>query len=281
MGIVIDARAALRRLGTDQEHPLALLRCAGALISRHRLEPGRPWLWGAQEQRGDELLVLCFADVPVRLRLAPGTVVEVPAGAAYLLHPHQATMVSAAQPSAVTVVWVRHDAVAQAAGRFDASGTVLPAGAVARSLRAFLLGMLSDPASAMAGSLAETLIVGAIDRVLSDAVPAVRAPREIDRARRIIRLRRTDPSFDVDALSLALHLSRRQLQRMFAREGSTPLAELRARRVDYARELMDDRAEGLEPIAARSGFRDVAGMRRAFLREGLPTPRHLRADALL
>lgn len=281
MGIVIDARAALRQLGTEQERPLALLRCAGALISRHLLEPGRPWLWDAQEPRGDELLVICFAEVPLRLRFEEGRVVEVPAGAACLLHPHQMTTVSSAQVTTVTAVWVRHDAVAQAASRFDGSGTVLSDGAVARSLRAFLLGLLSDPASATAGGLAETLIVGAVDLVLSDAMPSVRVPRGVDRARGIIRLRRTDPAFDVDALAVALHLSRRQLQRMFAREGTTPLAELRAQRVQDARRLMDDRVESLDAVAAQSGFRDVAGMRRAFLREGLPTPRHLRADALL
>ncbi|KJL23953.1 Transcriptional activator NphR [Microbacterium azadirachtae] len=277
MGKSIDSRAALGRLGTEQEHPLALLRCAGALISRHRVDPARPWRWEAQERRGDELLVLCFADVPLRVRVGEDRGMVVPAGSVCLLHPDQAVEMIAARPGSVTCAWVRHDAVAEAAGAAAGSGQVLPDGAIARSLHAFLLGMLADASGVDEGPLAERLIVGAIRGVLADVDPGERRARAIDRAREIVRSRRTDPAFGVDSLAQALHLSRRQLQRLFAREGTTPLAELRGQRVDHARRLIDAGAEGLDEVAERAGFRDVAGMRRAFLSQGLPTPRRLQA----
>lgn len=277
MGKSIDSRAALGRLGTGQEHPRALLRCAGALISRHRVDPARPWRWGTQERRGDELLVLCFADVPVRVRVGEDRGMVVPAGSVCLLHPHEAAELIAQRPGSATCAWVRLDAVAEAAGAGAGSGRVLSDGAIARSLHAFLLGMLADSSGTDEGPLAERLIVGAIRGVLADVEPGERRARAIDRAREIVRSRRTDPAFGVDSLAQALHLSRRQLQRLFAREGTTPLAELRGQRVDHARRLIDTGAEGLDEIAERAGFRDVAGMRRAFLSQGLPTPRRLQA----
>ncbi|VXB76101.1 Transcriptional activator NphR [Microbacterium sp. 8M] len=279
MGIIIDSRAALGRLGSGHELPLALLRCGGALISRHRVQPAHVWRWQAPEHCGDELLVVCFADVPLRLRLEGGRARVIPAGAMCLLHPHHAAEVSAQRPGAATLAWVRHDTVADAAAAVTTSGQLLPDGAIARSLHAFLLGMLADAAGVDEGVLAERLIVGAVQGVLVNVEPADRRPRAIDRAREIVRMRWTDPEFDVAALAQALHLSRRQLQRMFAKEGTTPLAELRARRVEHARRLIHTGVEGLEAVAERAGFRDVAGMRRAFLAIGLPTPRHLRADA--
>ena len=236
MGIIIDSRAALGRLGSEHEHPLALLRCAGALISRHRVDPERSWRWTAQEQRGDEVLVVCFADVPLRLRIEGdrGTVVR--AGAVLLLHPHHGAEVTAQRPGAATLAWVRHDSVTEAASAVATSGQLLPDGAIARSLHAFLLGMLADATGADEGALAERLIVGAVRGVLVNVEPADRRPRAMDRAREIVRARRTDPEFDVAALAQALHLSRRQRQRMVAKEGTTPPAEGRdAARIENGR----------------------------------------------
>lgn len=87
------------------------------------------------------------------------------------------------------------------------------------------------------------------------------------------------PEADLSAGALAgrLHLSERQLSRVFRRElGTTPADYVESVRVEAARSLLETEAEPLESIAARAGFASAEVMRRAFHRRLGASPREYR-----
>jgi AraC-like DNA-binding protein len=83
----------------------------------------------------------------------------------------------------------------------------------------------------------------------------------------------TDPTLTVEAIARRHRISRRYLENLFARHGSSPAAHLRAARLDRARALLaiGDRIPLVE-VALRSGFHDVATFSRAFRRAHATTP---------
>ncbi len=77
----------------------------------------------------------------------------------------------------------------------------------------------------------------------------------------------------VAALAARVGLSPRHLARVFTRAaGVTPAAFVEAARVDAARRLLEETATPLKQVAARCGFADPNGLRRAFLRRLSVTP---------
>jgi AraC-like DNA-binding protein len=92
----------------------------------------------------------------------------------------------------------------------------------------------------------------------------------LHRARRIIQDEAHSPALTVARLAEHVRISRAHLHRVFAADQSTPLAEIRAARVELARlHLSDDNAAtnaDLVDVAQRSGFQTVAAMRRALRR---------------
>lgn len=100
-----------------------------------------------------------------------------------------------------------------------------------------------------------------------------------DRARTIMLVRRTEPDLSAAAVAADLHVSVRQLQRAFAREGSSPAAALRRLRVELAQSILrDPQYDGLsiDQVAQYSGFASTSVLRRAFDAEGFTAPSVIR-----
>ena len=87
------------------------------------------------------------------------------------------------------------------------------------------------------------------------------------------------PEADLSVGSLAgrLHVSERQLSRLFRRElGTSPGAYVEGARVERARALLEEGGADLEGVARRSGFASAEVMRRAFHRRLGTSPRDYR-----
>lgn len=96
-----------------------------------------------------------------------------------------------------------------------------------------------------------------------------------DRARTIMLVRRAESELSAAAVAADLHVSVRQLQRVFAREDSSPGAVLRQLRVELAESMLrDPQFDGLsvDQVAQYSGFTSASAMRRAFEGEGKTAP---------
>lgn len=86
-------------------------------------------------------------------------------------------------------------------------------------------------------------------------------------AGRIIERRHRDPAFGIADLADELHVSRRQLFRMYEGADEGPAGRLLRRRLVTAREeLLSIPPQDLTAVAARSGFSDAAALRAQFSR---------------
>ena len=86
----------------------------------------------------------------------------------------------------------------------------------------------------------------------------------------------------VERLADRAAMSPRHFARLFAHEtGTTPAKAVERLRLEAARERVEESAEPIEGIAARTGFGDPERMRRAFLRAFGQPPRALRRTAQL
>ena len=69
----------------------------------------------------------------------------------------------------------------------------------------------------------------------------------------------------VPALARRAGMSPRNFARVFTREvGSTPARFVESTRLDAARRLLEETSEGVDEVAAQSGFGSSEAMRRAF-----------------
>ncbi len=86
-----------------------------------------------------------------------------------------------------------------------------------------------------------------------------------------------DSDLSVGALAARLHLSERQLSRIFRRElGATPADYVERLRVERARSMLETDGDSLERVASRCGFASAEVMRRAFHRRLGTSPREYR-----
>jgi len=93
---------------------------------------------------------------------------------------------------------------------------------------------------------------------------AWRAPSDLTRALAAIAAHHGDPDFDVERLAALVHLSRRQLARIFAGAGTSPSAAIRRARLATADSVAGSiPAPHRDSIARASGFRDHRALRRA------------------
>src|SRR4030095_14078833 len=96
------------------------------------------------------------------------------------------------------------------------------------------------------------------------------------RALRLIRQGALDES-DIDALALRLGIGARQLRRLFEKHlGAAPAAIARARRVHFARVLLDQSALPVTAVAFAAGFRSVRQFNHAVRATFGDPPRALR-----
>lgn len=285
MGIANNVGEVMRLFGKDGEYPLAVLRCRSVLATRHAVAAGSEWCWSPQPADGEELAALLLPVAPLLIRSADGTEHEALPGTMYFFHPHRSTRIAFTTPSIVVCAWVPWSALKEIETGMHAPGERIGVSALGRGMRAFLSSLFAPPSeqTLYTDHVLERLIAEMVFGVLVEAAPRMQAERKeqwgIDRARTLMLMRRSDRDFDVAALAREMHVSVRQLQRLFATQQSSPAGELRGLRVDLARELMGNpecARLGMDEIAAHSGFRDGAALRRAFALAGLPSPREVR-----
>lgn len=97
---------------------------------------------------------------------------------------------------------------------------------------------------------------------------------------RIIDARHRDAQFGIDMLATELHVSRRQLFRLFSGTDETLAERLLRRRLDTAREeLLAVPPQDLTTVASRSGFLDAGALRAQFARHVGVSPSAFRLSA--
>ncbi|OZB81498.1 MAG: hypothetical protein B7X32_16610 [Microbacterium sp. 13-71-7] len=284
MGIVVDTRATMLPRGMRQEQLDVARRFHGVLATGHTLQAGAEWWWPARPADGEETAVMLIAEIPLAISCDDGVLRQAPPGSLCFLRPNHDTRVIAIGDGTVMCLWVPWSALSEIEPVLPGAGEVIAPSPLGFGLEAFLSSLLTQHTepTAVTDRLVERLLAEMVFGVLVEAAPHVLHDGEaarIDRARSIMRARRAERDFGVAALARDMHMSVRQLQRLFAAEGSAPAEELRGIRVELARELMRDAdcaPLGIAEIAAHSGFPDAAGLRRAFARSGLPSPRIVR-----
>ena len=284
MEIVLDARATMLPRGVTQEQLDVARRFHGVLATGHTLQAGAEWWWPAGAADGEESAVMLIAEIPLAVLCDDGPRQQAPPGSLCFLRPHHDTRVIAVGSGTVMCLWVPWSALSEIEQVLPSRGEVIAPSPLGRGLEAFLSSLLTQDAesTAVTDRLVERLLAEMVFGVLVEAAPHVLHDGEaarLERARSLMLTRRAERDFGVVALARDMHMSVRQLQRLFAAEGSAPAEELRRIRVELARELMSDAdcaPLGIAEIAAHSGFPDAAGLRRAFARSGLPSPRIVR-----
>ncbi len=102
----------------------------------------------------------------------------------------------------------------------------------------------------------------------------------VSRALRLIGADALDDD-DVEALAARVGLGGRQLRRLFAEHlGASPAQVARARRVHFARALVDDTDLPMAEVAFAAGFRSIRQFNHAMLMHFRESPRRLRARRL-
>lgn len=100
----------------------------------------------------------------------------------------------------------------------------------------------------------------------------VATTRRVDEIRHYITRNATEP-LTVSALAERMHVSERQLTRIFKQElGTTPAAYIELARVEIARNRLETTDDTLERVAAKCGFNSVDTLARAFRRTLRITP---------
>lgn len=279
MSVASNLSTPGRLLGQPADKPVSARRFRQAAITVHTLDPSASWSWQAQPPVGDEVAVIGLVQSSVRMDWGADAT---DADFALFLHPHRELTVSSEEPVSVICVWVPWSAIEEA-GADAPCAPVLGRTPLVVGLRGFvrsLIGRTSTPTIytdyLVEKLLAEMAFGALLEAGYGDAAmareSAARQPRPVDRARTLMLLRRTDPSFKVEDLARELHMSTRQLQREFSAEGSSPAEELRRMRVEQARELFADPSYAtltVDEIAAHSGFGTSAALRRAFASLGM------------
>lgn len=262
-------------------HGLTEMRAYGtAVVTAHRVD-ALTWSWAS---RPDDrpLTAVLFAT-------AGGVAVDGAGSgrsAGILLHSTHSATVRWSPESRATAVWLGTESVVDDGVPPALHPVTLPGTALTTGLRAFAETLVGEPPAqtGVSDHVIERLLVEMVHGVLleqqaTDAAP-YRAIRPMHRARMLMVLNRSDPAYGPETLAQELHMSPRHLQRLFAREGSSPAAELRKMRAELALSLLRDPqydALTAAEIASHSGFTNTAALRRALRVLGAPTPQAARA----
>lgn len=175
----------------------------------------------------------------------------------------------------------RH-ALERGADLFPDTPLTRAAGVTFRQMLSEWLRAPEQGAEAFAG--AETALISLV-RALFAQFPAGRegmpAGLLVIAAQRVVERRHRDAAFTLDQLADALHVSRRQLFRVFATSERSAATMLLQRRLETAgEELLRTPDEDLTVIAQRSGFADAAALRAQFGRHIGLSPRAFRLASL-
>lgn len=284
MAVLADLGGLGRLIGDAGANPVSARRFRSTAITVHTLDPASAWRWQPQQARGDETSLLAYVPSPVRIGIDDQ---QCTAESGFFLHPHRAYEVSAEEPASALCIWVPWGVIDEIDDGTLDGPPALAATPLVLGLRAFAGAVAGRAYQAtiytefLVEKLLAEMVFGAVleagraDTTVGRDAPA-REARPLERARTLMLIRRGDSTFGVEDLARELHLSTRQLQRMFAAAGSSPADELRRLRAELAQQLLDDATYApltVEEIAGHSGFGTAAALRRAFSALGLPSPR--------
>ena len=275
----MEPNAVFTLLSGLRENPIGSRRYRSVVATSHRFGPGRTWDWQAQSREGDALAGIVFSrntshwEVPAD----SGALVET----TYFLHPFRPAELVSEFTGVSVCIWLPWQALVEVDTGLPSIPFHIPASPLVAGLRAFIasLFLTASRPTMYSDFLIEQAVTemafGVVVEASASGTHEQRPPRPIDRARSIMMIRRHDPALSASEIAEELHLSERQLQRIFAVEGTSPARELRTLRVELARTLLADPAMGplsLHEIATHAGFTNTAAMRRAFAAAGLPRP---------
>ncbi|MFE6995707.1 helix-turn-helix domain-containing protein [Microbacterium sp. NPDC057659] len=252
----------------------------GVLLTAHQVLPG-PWEWNgsADAPLSYSALVLPTDGLPV-----PAT-----GGDAIFLPATASARIDWAKRRDVLVIWVPAATLGEAEQL--TAGQVIPIAEsrLTAATRAFATSALRAklPGSPVGDYSMEQLLsemtLGLLLESQDRGFPGVRSRSLLERARALMLARREDPELTTAVIATELHVSQRQLQREFARAGSSPSFELRQMRAALAEDVLRSPAYSMLPVvevARLCGFRSALHLRRALQACGMPTPRELRAQAV-
>jgi AraC-like DNA-binding protein len=272
--------------GRSSAESLGVTRFGDVFVTRHTLDEGDHWIWNPQRSDDKELLSLFAATSPLTVLPEGRKRVRLQAGSLCALHPSPSTRVVAAGSGVAVSAWFPAAALEEATPGLSLPEVLTAESAIGTGLLGFLMSVLQRPfePSQYEEHLVRRLIIEMVAGVFIDSAPAEsgRDAAYLDRARKLILARCADPTFDVTVLATELFISKRTLQRIVARAGTTTGALLREARVARALSILRSRQPvdtAIETVALQSGFMTATTLRRAFASAGLPTPQEIRREA--
>ena len=277
-------RLTSRHLSLDaaQSGLIAAQQFRTVAVTAHR--PRSEWTWAGSEDSPAMTAVIFPTGGSFRFG-ERGAAKPISTNAGLLLHSSHAASIDWNPGAAGTVVWLETHSVLEN-GVSEASAPIeLTANALASGFRAFAeaavqgASMTSGVSTYFVERLLLEMALGIVMEGMKANVAGAAAERPIQRARTLMLLHRHNPHYGVDDLAHDLHMSLRQLQRVFAAEGTTPASALRLLRVELAESLLSDPTYdvlSIPLIAEHSGFANATNLRRALRDHGHLTPRVMR-----
>lgn len=259
---------------------LSVQEYRSAAVSAHRVR-SPAWRWTAHHAERP-LTAIVFASEG---GLTLGQIAPARRGGVLLHHSHNAVLRWTADALA-TVVWLDTESVVETSVPPAQQPVMLPRTALATGLHGFAESLAQRPEvqTRVSDYVVERLLVEMAYGVLLEHretdVAGAQSVRPMHRARMLMLLNRADAEYGMQDLARDLHVSTRHLQRLFAKEGTSPAAELRNVRAELALSLLrDPQYDSLttSQIAAHAGFMNAAAMRRGLHAIGAPTPQAARA----
>lgn len=282
------ANDALRRaipahLGPDAAGPglTSMQDYRSVMVTAHRVH-STEWRWTARPTEPRTTAVVFATAGTMTMGGRPPE-----DGAGLIIDSTHSAAMRWAPDSTATVVWFETRSLVEGDAPLSPSPIRLRRTALACGLQAFAESLTQQPdvQTSVSEYVVDRLLVEMTHGAVlehRDAVAAQRqALRPLHRARMLLLLNRTDPDYGTSELARDMHVSTRQLQRLFAKEDSSPAAELRDLRAQLALSLLRDRNYDhltTGQIAAHAGFSNAPAMRRGLHAIAAPTPQAARAD---
>lgn len=129
--------------------------------------------------------------------------------------------------------------------------------------------------------LLQEMLLGLLAELSTGPDVPKQSPGAYWRAVAILNAQFTDPTLTTNAIAESVNLSRRQLEREFAKHGTTVRSELRRLRVQLAKEMLTDSDYSMlsvDQIAKYVGFSGSSSLARAMAQSGLGAPTSFRHE---
>ncbi|WP_298871011.1 helix-turn-helix transcriptional regulator [uncultured Microbacterium sp.] len=268
-------RAPIRALLRDHlrmsriPHPAGVTSAGRAAITLHAVDHGDLWLWS---EAGDTGYIGIVFPVDEARAIVEGETPREGVDRTPVVLRHGYPMRLVWSRGAAATLWLPRAAVEDLGldvERVPSRPSVTTAALAARAYVTTVAGMRPALSMVEAMVMERTLFDIAFALFFSagerEVVAAARTST-FNRVRLLFESRFTDPRFSVAAAAAELHVSSRHLHRLFEKRGTSPSTYLRSLRVDFARALLEVRADSgmtVQGIARQSGFASERTMRRA------------------